>query len=116
MAGKTLKRWMRDNSGYVCLTPVDSVAAGVTDHGDIALFLGGQIPSVSGSEQHCGQYLCSTSDAMTIAKMLVRAVALSDAQASAPKVAGLETNVAPGEGFRPSDARRRWTVIDGRHA
>ena len=86
MAANDSDEWARDSAGYVYLVPVGRCAAGATDHGDIALSLGGISPQAPGGQEHCGQYLCSTSEAMNIAKMLVRAVALADAEASAPKV------------------------------
>ena len=80
MGRKALDNWIRDSVGYVCLIPVGRWAAGVTDHGDIALSLGERTPSAAEHDEHCRQYLCSTSEAMNIARTLVRAVALADAQ------------------------------------
>jgi hypothetical protein len=86
MGRKGLDDWARDNAGYVCLMPLGKWAAGVTDHGDIALSLRGHHASGSGDEEHYGQYLFSTSEAMNIARILVRVVALADAQSSTLKV------------------------------
>src|SRR4051812_13013518 len=84
MASKAFPDWMRNSIGYVSLVPLETWAAGVTDHGDIALHLAGSCAPED--EEHCAQYVLSTRDAMHIATTLVRAVALADAQA--PAVSG----------------------------
>jgi hypothetical protein len=83
MAGKAFEGWIRDEAGYVRLTPVARCATDVTVDGEIAISLG----EAAHSNEHCGQYLCSTNEAMTIAGMLVRAVALADAHVSARQIA-----------------------------
>lgn len=85
-AGKAFGNWARYLAGYVCLLSLDAWAAGVTEDGDIALFVEGHLPFGSGQEERAGQFLLSRNEAMNIAQTLVRAVALADAQASAPQV------------------------------
>jgi hypothetical protein len=76
--------WSRDSGGYVSIVPLDRWGAGVTEQGDIALSFGGRASFGFGDDEHRGKFLCSKSDAMNIAKIIVRAVALADAQATAP--------------------------------
>jgi hypothetical protein len=85
MAGKVFDDWARNPAGWVSLSSLDTWATGVTEHGDIALFVEGYFPSSSGREASGGQYLLSKSEAMNIAQTLVRAVALADVQVSAPQ-------------------------------
>jgi len=76
--------WIRDGAGQVWLVPIARFAVSCTDQGDIALSLGG---AVSTSRQHGDQYLCTATEAMAMAKMLVRAAALADREDAQQKTA-----------------------------
>lgn len=76
--------WIRDSAGQVWLVPVARFAVSCTDQGDIALSLGG--PGWA-SRLHGGQYLCTATEAMDMAKMLVRAAALADREEEQQKTA-----------------------------
>ena len=70
--------WLRDERGLIGLSPVEGWVAGVTEHGDIALSL--QSHGDNEAENYSAQFVCSASDAMGIAKTLVRAVAMADGE------------------------------------
>ena len=78
MDSTTIGGRLRDEGGLTDLLPLEGWVAGVTEHGDIALSL--QSNGGGEAKNYSAQFVCSASDAMSIAKTLVRIVAMADGE------------------------------------
>jgi hypothetical protein len=113
MTNEPFEAWARDRGGYVWLTPLATHGAGITEHGGIAVALGGYTATTAGGVQHRSQYVCSPREAMKLARNILRAVAMSDRQAEVPGPGESENKTWVKSRVSPSDESSADEQSDG---